>query len=189
MKKKLEHWAVIEHKDGYGIALVEIDLDDPGTIYWNGGPSYTVNAKYKILEDIMVDTDSGEDLKAIDTLELHMYQKYDERYAPATEPMCSEGWISPDGKVYYCGYGEHRYSARPISATYYGEIAYNSEKFLEDKKWLKIYKDGMIIRGDWGWKCTQKQIDAIGWLLTAKGADPRWAEELKDHIEMFEVED
>ncbi len=188
-KSEKEHWAVIEPSYVSGPALVIIDSNTPSTIYWNGGPGYMTRAKYKILESVHVDLMTDEGIKALNKLELNMYQKY-WKYDPATEPMRSEGWISPDGKVFYCNYGEHKEVAKILVAKYYNFLEQgNSEKFIEDKRWLKVYRDGMIINGQWDFKCTQAQIDAIGWLCTTPDAEPKWIEELKDHIKMFEVEE
>ena len=189
MKTKMEHWAVIKPSHIDGVALVIISSKNPSTIYWNGGPSYMTNAKYEILEDITIDANTGKGLDALDALEISMYQNHYKKYEPAIEPLRSEGWISPDGKIYYCGYGEHIHSARPIVAKIYGTLEYNPEEFLEDNKWLKIYRDGMIIRGDWSYKCTQAQINAVGWLCNATNATPEWLKKIKDHIRMFEVEE
>jgi len=187
MKNKVEHWAIVKPEHLEEPALVIIDKTNPGTIYWNGGPSHMTHAKYQILEDAYVDSATENGSNVLDILELHMYQNNFKRYEPANQPLRSEGWLSPDGKVYFCYYGEHRSSARIITAKYYGKIVDNAENFLENKLWLKIYADGLMVRGDWKQECTQKQIDAMGWLCGAENATPKWLERIKENIEYFEV--
>jgi len=179
-----EHWAVIQLNDRPESSLVQIDSDNLSTIYWNGGPGYMTNAKYKILEDVYIDPQTESGLDILDELELHKYQKHTKLEA-AIEPIVSEGWIAPNGKVFFCRCGEHISSAYILAAKFYNTL--DGERELENRKWLKLYGNGMIIRKDFERKCTQAQIDAIAWLCTAKEAED-WLDTLKANIRQYEVE-
>jgi len=181
---KKEHWAIIRPEDSLHTAMVVIDPDNPSTIYWNGGPSYMTGAKYKILEDVYTDSDSEKSFDILDELELHQYQKYTKLEA-AIEPIVSEGWIAPNGRVFFCSCGEHIGSARILAAKIYNSL--RGEKELEDNKWLKLYRSGMIIGKDFERRCTQAQMDAMAWLCVAVDSED-WSDKLKENIRRYEVE-
>ncbi len=177
-----QRWAIIKTGSHIKLGLVKIVGNYN---YWDGGPSY-FTGEVEIVKEKIIDVSLSNSEKEIDDLRLEMYADlYD--YEPELNPVCSEGWISPDGKFYTCLYAEHRSSAFILSYKYYrvpdGEI------LLERKGWLKVYNDGNIASGDYIKNCTQKQLDTMSWLLNIDETEIVWIDNMKNNLKTFTIKE
>ena len=128
-----------------------------------GGPTYSMQTDYTILEDYG-EFSHGSDAAVALTIE------YFKAYR---QPECkllgdSAGWLSPEGKFYPCMSWEHDALAEQICLAVLGFEG--GVKDLEGLKWLRIYDSGMIVwKGDYDFSVPQ--IDAIFDLAMASTGD------------------
>lgn len=63
-------------------------------------------------------------------------------YIPMNESEL--GWISPKGRFFSCGYGEHTEKAKEIvSSLVLADDIDDASRYLEDNGWLAVYKNSM----------------------------------------------
>lgn len=74
----------------------------------------------------------------------------DSRYKPATEPVQDDGWMTPDGVFYPCGFWQHSACAMNLTGMYVTD--------LEKSGWAHI-SSNFIANDDL--TLTQPQIDAL----------------------------
>lgn len=75
-----------------------------------------------------------------DLIRLHFAKTYIS--VKPTIPICSDGWISPEGKFYVCDLGQHISLASALAKILYE--SFDEERCLEEHKWLKMYNTGRV---------------------------------------------
>jgi hypothetical protein len=69
------------------------------------------------------------------------------------DPWAYEGWLSPDGKFYGCGFYGH------------DDLAYallrKSVAVLESEGWVRVHSNSFMIGRDWGREITRRQMSAL----------------------------
>ncbi len=96
-----------------------------------------------------------------------------ENQEPLTREQCfpknsSEfgfGWISPDGDTFNTGFEGH-YQAAEMLCEEYGYSTFSPERTLEEKGWVKIFRDAPYTPDNW-----KKRIYAEKMRITKKQAD------------------
>lgn len=68
----------------------------------------------------------------------------------ASVPVQADGWLSPEGVYYPCGFGNHDEAAREIAGV-------SSSYCLEERGWLHITDSQLWLEG----ALTQPQIDTL----------------------------
>ena len=96
----------------------------------------------------------------------------------------SEGWIAPNGKFYACAFRKHLESAKPLSVIYYGSD--EGEIVLENNGWIKVYYDGHTTNTT-DYRCTQKQLDTLFWLMKLLTDFDKWKNNLEKEIRKYKV--
>ena len=77
-----------------------------------------------------------------DLIRLHFCKVYLVDRVKPVSPTCTDGWISPEGKFYACGLGEHISLASALAKIVYE--SFDEEQCMENHKWLKMYNTGRV---------------------------------------------
>ena len=99
-------------------------------------------------------------------------------------PIRSEGWIAPNGLFYLCKVKGHLQRAKWIVWDYYG--CEKGEEFLEGKGWIKVFLDGRTMNCNED-RCTQNQLDTMGWLMGVRVGNTDWVVNLEKEIGRYDV--
>lgn len=165
MKPERNDWAVISGGKDFSYSLV--CFKNEKDFYWGQTSSFcTMLEEYKIVEIIgKVPSSKWDDMEIA----------YVKKYQPikSSDVKESAGWLAPDGKFYTCSYGGHRSLSIKLSCHYYDQIE-DSTKILEEKGWIKVYKNGVI-----GWDeskelenfITKKQKSTLSDLILIDGSE------------------
>jgi hypothetical protein len=120
----------------------------------------------------------GFEAKDWEAAELYYYRKYTQLKAGV---VASEGWLSPEGLFYPCGYGGHDSLATRITAVRYGTL--NGTKALGRLGWLRLhFRHGAVAPVET--KPTTAQMTALWELSTADGATEEFTHGLRQTVEI-----
>jgi hypothetical protein len=112
-----------------------------------------------------------------DALEVEFIKKY--HPAIESDPKQSNGWISPDGKLFTCKAWGHDGLIGRLSANYYNKILTKAE--FEKEGWIMVYEDGTFAVDDWDRvKFTDGQLLLFAKLFLV--GNPEWKKHLEDVI-------
>jgi hypothetical protein len=159
--------------------LVTLDSKQSDRLFWGFGPSWMpLPDKYKILKKYEPVYDEGNPDCGIDSDRMWVNFWRDFPIKPSYSAGNIFGWITPDGKLYECLYGDHAQVAIRLWAERFNTFQNTATFSLFEKEgFIKVHSDGTLgIKTD----PTRKQIVKLKAL--SKFGDLAWKQGIKDFL-------
>jgi hypothetical protein len=163
------------------VELGIVASDQPGLVQWDpGSPPSPLPPVYTIVKRYLVDVaePSSADWRGAQL-------EFAREFPPQpVSPRPTPAWLSLDGRFYACRWLEHDRLSYRLSAMYYGDPA--GTKILERRGWLRVQRDGTIIRAPSSrTHISQRQLDVL--FSLAQLAEGAYRDNIRDELELARV--